>query len=663
MSKDRLVQLIAAIVLAIAAGGAGALLPGLLEKSDEHALRYTDVSVEGAPPIVAIGTAIGALRGIIVDYLWIKINIRKEQGLYFDIMADAELITQLQPRFAAVWAFHGHNMAYNISVTTHTEQERWEWVNAGIRLVRNRGLRYNPNNLVLHRELSFWFAHKIEGVVDDAHLYYKREFAREWHYVLGEPPVDYESRIEWIRQIAEAPATLREAQRQTPEVRRLLERLNEEFVPIARGGDRLDFDYRFLMEYGQWEAIKAQTETARILGLEERFRRTRPWFVTLDQIAGDPELEEAWETLLLHIRKRVLLDDYNMDPQLMYEYTRDLGPIDWRHGQAHALYWSRRGMQIAERRVLKDDDIYKVLNNDRQQMQAMQDLARSGRITFDPFTVEWPGRSPEPRWHDTIFDMFEHFYAKHYDTRGAGGEGFINFLKNFMGSAIRELYRSGEWARAEELMERLDGFFGTGQAGGPMGADYRWSLPLDVFVRDQVFDQYQYQPHLAPSEVNAALRRGLRVGVGQNRPEVLEQSIQFAEMVTDFFRSHEFHDYETHFGTGRLRDLLGQLENSAEIAFVQLMTDPTIPLQERLTIWRRVDQHELPGLRLRAYDRIQPTLERQFARHPLSTQQSLDQVFPKPPGLEAYRTELARQRQLREQRIEEQRQREDRQRR
>jgi hypothetical protein len=126
-------------------------------------LRYTDVAVEGAPPAVALGTAIGALRGLIVDYLWIKIHLQKQKGLYYEVMADADLITKLQPRFSAVWAFHGHNMAYNISVAHNTEQERWEWVSAGIDLVRNRGLRYNPNDLQLHRELAFWFAHKIEG--------------------------------------------------------------------------------------------------------------------------------------------------------------------------------------------------------------------------------------------------------------------------------------------------------------------------------------------------------------------------------------------------------------------------------------------------------------------------------------------------------------------
>ena len=170
MTRDRAIQLIAVVILILSTVASGRILPIILDQSEKNVLRYTNVSVKGAPPWVAIGTAIGALRGLIVDILWMKINSMKSKGLFYEIMADAEMITKLQPRFAEVWAFHGHNMAYNISVAMHTERERWEWVNAGIRLVRNEGIRANPNDMYLHKELAFWFAHKIEGQADDAHL-------------------------------------------------------------------------------------------------------------------------------------------------------------------------------------------------------------------------------------------------------------------------------------------------------------------------------------------------------------------------------------------------------------------------------------------------------------------------------------------------------------
>ena len=82
---------------------------------------------------------------------------------------------------------------------TNTPEERWDWVTAGIDLVRNQGIRYNPNDVVLHKDLAFWFAHKIDGNSDDAHFHYKKQFAEEWHLLLGPPPFDHEERIEWIK--------------------------------------------------------------------------------------------------------------------------------------------------------------------------------------------------------------------------------------------------------------------------------------------------------------------------------------------------------------------------------------------------------------------------------------------------------------------------------
>ncbi|MBT8485981.1 MAG: hypothetical protein KJO43_10405, partial [Phycisphaerae bacterium] len=572
----RLIQLVAAVVMVVCGTVCGRLLPPILEQTEKSGLRYTDVSVEGAPPFVALGTAIGALRGLIVDYLWIKVHIMKERGLFYEVMADAELITKLQPRFAAVWAFHGHNMAYNISVASPTEEDRWNWVNAGIRLVRNEGLRHNPNDLVLHKELAFWFAHKIEGYSDDAHLFYKRQFCREWHFVLGEPPLEQDEREAWIKAIADAPSSLEQAERRTPGVRALIERLDNSLTPFGES-QRYAPTRDFLSVYGLWTAVRRQSAAAKVLGVERTMRAESPFFTAFDEIASDPEVQDAWATLMNFTRKRVLMDEYNMSPQLMYEYTRDLGPIDWRHGQAHALYWSRRGSQYGEPRVMNDDDIYKVINNDRLQVQAMQDLARYGRITFDPFSTELPSRFAEPRWIETIDQMFLELYDKHYDTRGAGGETFIAFLENFMSSAIREAFRSGEHQRAQALLDRLDEKFGRGMT--PPNPKY--SVPLDVFVMDQVKGEYTFQPHLAPSEAVASLRYAFREGIGRDRPEVYKEAVEFVDQVIAYFKGNEYNNYVTRFGSARMADLLADLETTRQRTFIQVMTDPTLGMGEK----------------------------------------------------------------------------------
>jgi hypothetical protein len=550
-------------------------------------------------------------------------------------MADADLITKLQPRFSAVWAFHGHNMAYNISVAHNTEPERWEWVKAGIDLVRSRGLRYNPNDLQLHRELAFWFAHKIEGVADDAHLYYKRELAREWHGLLGEPPADYEARKAWIKKVADAPETLEEARRRTPGVTALVERLHEELAPYEQQM-KFNLDSRFLRAHSEWEALKEQSKYAVLFRFEEQMRASNPFFVTFDEIASDPAQREAWDTLLAHVRKRVLLDEYNMDPRLMYEYTRDTGPIDWRSGHAHALYWVLTGsVQGEERLAVNEDDVYRIVNNDRMKLQAMQGLARWGRIRFDPFSTDWVSRFPDPRWIGVIDRYWDDLSGKHEKTRGPGVDLFKAFHENFISSSVRELYRSGQFELAQHYLDRLNFLYGTNNPSEPR-LDY--SQRLDDFVRKQLEGEIEMQPHIAPSEVAASLRSGFLLGYGgKPDPDIFRRSVEFANYVTEYFRGNNYNDFVTKFGSARMADLITQLENSVYTVLAQLMVDTTIPLDRRLLVWKNVpDEYKVP-----IYDDIYPLMRMQLEAHPLGQLMPMDEALRPPAGLDEYRRRQA----------------------
>jgi len=651
MTRDRLIQLIAAAVCLVGATGAGALLPSLLEDQERYALRYTDDVAEGAPPFVAFATSIGALRGVLVNYLWIKINTMKEKGQFYEVMADADLLTKLQPRFPTVWTFHGHNMAYNISVATHTPEERWEWVRSGIRLVQKEGLKYNPNDLLLHRELAFWYAHKIDGYADDAHLHYKREFCREWHYVLGPPPPNYEDRIAWIKAVADAPESLQEAEERSPGVLALVERLKSDLSPFQRRTE-FELDARFLRDYGQWKAITEQSMVAELLGYAERARRDNEFFRAFDELAADPARAEAWQTLLQHVRKKVLREEYNMDPQRMYEYTRDLGPIDWRHAQGHALYWARRGAEVAESRVANEDGVYKIVNNDRMQLQAMQALAREGRIRFDPFSEELPNRYMEPRWIDTIDQQFEHFWKKHEHTRGAGGDTFIGFLENFMRFAIRFSYQAGEIEKAQSIMDRMDRLFGQ-QAGRP---DNFYNRPLDVFVREQLQGELTNQPYLAANEIYAALRNGFRLGIGRRDEARYRHAVEYAKWVGDYVRQSEEYGYTNQFGESRLASYVGNFLDNHEEIFDVVITDGTLDLFERMTIWRYADEMTVdPELRAKVYRDVIPAIEQELASLPIGQRFSAEELFPPPPNLEAYERRIALERERREREMAEQR--------
>src|SRR5258707_6784757 len=118
--------------------------------------------LENAPPMLAFTTvALGGFRGLIANALWIRANDLQEEGKYFEMVQLADWITKLQPHFTTVWVHQAWNMAYNISIKFNDPHERWLWRLRGIQLLRDQGLKYNPNEPLIYRELAWFFQHKI----------------------------------------------------------------------------------------------------------------------------------------------------------------------------------------------------------------------------------------------------------------------------------------------------------------------------------------------------------------------------------------------------------------------------------------------------------------------------------------------------------------------
>ena len=134
--------------------------------------------LESAPPVLAFTTvALGGFRGLISNALWIRMNNLQDQDKFFEMVQLGDWITKLQPTFVQVWTVQAWNMAYNISVKFQDAADRWRWVRAGIELLRDNGLRYHPNEMLLYRELAWFFQHKMGQNLDDANVYYKTEWA------------------------------------------------------------------------------------------------------------------------------------------------------------------------------------------------------------------------------------------------------------------------------------------------------------------------------------------------------------------------------------------------------------------------------------------------------------------------------------------------------
>ncbi|BAM03725.1 hypothetical protein [Phycisphaera mikurensis] len=188
MQRDRLIQLVAVAVAVVALVGAGLMVPRVSAQRRDLQLTYDVATAEGGKPTYAVLAAgLGSFKGLAVNALWYRAEMEKRAGRYAEANNLAEWITELQPRFPQVWAFHSWNLAYNISVGTYTPQERWDWVHKGITLLRDEGIAFNPNAVQLYRELAWLWFHKVGTYSDDLNWYYKNQVAQEWQELLGGP--------------------------------------------------------------------------------------------------------------------------------------------------------------------------------------------------------------------------------------------------------------------------------------------------------------------------------------------------------------------------------------------------------------------------------------------------------------------------------------------
>jgi len=152
--------------------------------------------LKNAPPVLAFTTvALGGFRGLISNALWMRATDLQDEDKFFEMAQLADWITKLEPTYVQVWLVQAWNMAYNISVKFKDWPDRWRWVKRGFELLRDDGLAYNPNELLIYRELGWIFQHKMGQNLDDAHMYYKQQWANEMSVVFAKKKPDLEELV------------------------------------------------------------------------------------------------------------------------------------------------------------------------------------------------------------------------------------------------------------------------------------------------------------------------------------------------------------------------------------------------------------------------------------------------------------------------------------
>ncbi len=213
-------------------------------------------TLKNAPPVLALTTvALGGFRGLISNALWIRASDLQDEDKFFEMAQLADWITKLEPHFVHVWLVQAWNMAYNISVKFKDYPDRWRWVKAGIELLRDQGLVYNPNELLIYRELAWFFQHKLGANLDDANMYYKQEWLKEMTNVFGGgPPILGELINPQTADQTNRAKILVEKYKMEPS---LMKELNEKYGPLEW---RLPEAHAIYWAYKGLQAAKANPE-------------------------------------------------------------------------------------------------------------------------------------------------------------------------------------------------------------------------------------------------------------------------------------------------------------------------------------------------------------------------------------------------------------------
>ncbi|RNC80835.1 MAG: hypothetical protein ED559_03260 [Phycisphaera sp.] len=649
MTHDKLIQIIAAVVMLVLLGGSGVVGTTITESTGRHKLVYADSAGENDRPEVAVGIAMGAFRGVFVNMLWIRANRLQEEGKYYEAIELAETITKLQPRFPRVWIFHAWNLSYNISVATQTPDERWQWVSAGVRLMRNEAIPKNPNDMLIHKELAWIFVHKIQGVTDDANQYYKRKIAEEWTAVLGPPPargpemrdsdVARETYAQWLEVVANAPESIEGAIEEEPMVAELQLALADLF-----GTENAQDTLRRYAVHEELHRKNLDDERlGPILGIVEEDELDR--IHTLSRLMHEPAFENAWEVYIAYLRKRVLLDEYNMDPSRMVRYTRRFGPVDWRHPAAHSLYWAytgvERGLGRAEEHNRRD---YDFINTDRIVMQSIQELWRSSEVYFDFLEFVQGKRAyylamPNTHFIDSYSNQMEDMA-----TRGGIATSmekvFTSYAagyQNLLEDAIIHFYRRGELEKAEEYRQRLITW--AGRPGNDHYKDERLTWPLEELVEWEMQGRYE-SPSVYVNQITAALQGAFYSGLLSGDQELFRRQFNWARQYHQHFIEQQNNaTLLANPDAGRMENLPKDFRVLAGGIFSNLLE--SLSMDEREAMYLAAPNE----LRLFSY----LVLERELSErmNELAEQgegRPFDDVFPAPAGIDEFRAQHEAQR-------------------
>ncbi|MBN1345531.1 MAG: hypothetical protein JXQ73_22755 [Phycisphaerae bacterium] len=586
-------------------------------------------------PDIAWRTAmLGSFRGLLVNMLWVRIERLKEEGKYFEAKGLAEEICKLQPRFPPVWVFHSWNMAWNISVATHTPEQRWKWVYNGVRLIRDRGIVYNPRSNWLYRQIAWIFFNKMGEWTDDMHRSYKRYWAMRMQRVLGPrmPDATRERVLAQFKVIADAPETV------------------EQFIAMEAGNDALVKEVRRLglplddgitLNESRPEAVGPLAAVDQFLDLYWAAVATGPTMADLAEGPGEQvnpyvqamrsfldgiEPAERRERLVAFIQSFLLRRQYQLDPKLMYELMETYGPFDWRCVEAHGIYWTILGTRRSPRWEINDE--LDRLNTERVLLYALRNLSRRGWLVFEPNPIDvnmsYFNQLPDLRFIDITHEMYIALGKRYNATPHWRAEGGGQYLGSghqfFLHEAVRQLFYAGEEERAAKYYAYLRENFR--EPDGKIKPMYM--RPLKEFVVGGLRENIDVFRGASDGINGLLFQAFLYLATGEGDQFV--KGFNSAKGLWQSYMNERKNDENP-------RRQLPDFRRMARDQLAVFLRVPLVGMVGKSYLWER-----LPGqleMKQGVWDEVAPTLESMCKRSvpPLN----FKKAFPEPPGMAEYR--------------------------
>ncbi|HIE44269.1 MAG TPA: hypothetical protein EYP78_05700 [Candidatus Omnitrophica bacterium] len=273
-----------------------------MRKSKSPLLQET--TLKKLPPELIITTVLlGGFRGILVDLLWMRARKLQEERKYFELVQLSDWIGLLEPYIPEVWVFNAWNLSYNISVEFPTPTERWNWVYQGIKLIRDKALKYIPDSPKIYHEISWIYYNKVSSSIDEFHGYYKRIWAKIIQDTLGDMKLE---------EIASHPSY--EELMDDENVEQIIQSFKEKDIDIFK----------------DWEKISKDN------------------FSTLPEELREQLKNPSFRKIESYLRAKALREKFKLEPVAMVELEKKYFPLDWKSGAAHSLYWIEEGKKKTE---------------------------------------------------------------------------------------------------------------------------------------------------------------------------------------------------------------------------------------------------------------------------------------------------------------------------